>query len=163
MKYFDNCKTLDELKKEYRRLTFANHPDRGGDTATMAAINSEYDAVFPRLKAQHNASADDYHKTTEAPEEFRNICEILLHMDGLTIELCGSWLWISGETMKHKDGLKAAGCKWASKKKMWSWHHEEDGRSWYRGKKSIGEIRIKYGSEIIGSTGEARQYIGATA
>ena len=30
MKYFTNCKTLDELKAEYRRLAMANHPDRGG-------------------------------------------------------------------------------------------------------------------------------------
>ena len=35
MKYFTNCKTLDELKAEYRRLAMANHPDRGGDMETM--------------------------------------------------------------------------------------------------------------------------------
>ena len=33
--YFNHCHTLDELKKEYRRLTMKHHPDRGGDTATM--------------------------------------------------------------------------------------------------------------------------------
>ena len=41
MKYFANCKTLDELKKEFRRLCMIHHPDRGGDTATMAAINAD--------------------------------------------------------------------------------------------------------------------------
>lgn len=163
MKYFTNCRTLEELKKEYRRLTFLHHPDRGGDTATMAAINSEYDEVFPRLKDQHNAAADEYHKTTEAPEEFRNICEVLLHMDGLTIELCGSWLWISGDTKTHKDGLKAAGCKWASKKLMWYWHHEEDGARHSRGKRTMEQIRQKYGSEIITGTAAASNRIGATA
>ena len=29
--YFESCKTLDDLKKEYRRLAMMNHPDRGGD------------------------------------------------------------------------------------------------------------------------------------
>ena len=46
MKYFTNCTTLDELKKEFRRLCMKHHPDRGGDTATMAAINAEYEALF---------------------------------------------------------------------------------------------------------------------
>lgn len=43
MKYFTNCTTLEDLKKEYRRLTMLHHPDRGGDTATMQAINAEHD------------------------------------------------------------------------------------------------------------------------
>ena len=46
MKYFTTCTTLDELKKEYRRLAMANHPDRGGDEATMKAINAEYASRF---------------------------------------------------------------------------------------------------------------------
>ena len=37
MKYFTNVKTLDELKKEYRRLLMLHHPDRGGDTGTKKA------------------------------------------------------------------------------------------------------------------------------
>ena len=44
MTYFTNIHTLDELKREYRRLAFANHPDRGGDVETMKAINAEYEA-----------------------------------------------------------------------------------------------------------------------
>ena len=27
MKYFTNCTTLDELKKEFRRLCMTHHPD----------------------------------------------------------------------------------------------------------------------------------------
>ena len=57
MKYFTTCTTLDELKKEYRRLAMANHPDRGGDETTMKAINAEYDAVFPTFKLAYNRTA----------------------------------------------------------------------------------------------------------
>ena len=57
MKYYTTCTTLDELKKEYRRLAMANHPDRGGDEATMKAINAEYDAVFPAFKLAYNRTA----------------------------------------------------------------------------------------------------------
>lgn len=58
MKYFTICKTLDELKKEYRRLAMIHHPDVGGDTATMQAINAEYDAVFPAEELAHNRTAE---------------------------------------------------------------------------------------------------------
>ena len=116
--YFKNIKTLDELKAAYRRLVMQHHPDRGGDTATMQQINAEYDELHEVLKNKHNATADEAHQTTEAPEEFRQIIELLLKLQGLTVELCGSWLWISGDTLQHKDKLRAAGCRWSANKKM---------------------------------------------
>lgn len=158
MTYFANCRTLDELKKEYRRLVMLHHPDRGGDTATIQAINAEHDAVFETLKRRHNADNDEFHQTTEAPEEFRNIILALLKLDGLTVELCGSWLWISGNTRPHKEALKAAGCRWSSSKKMWYWRHQEDGAHWSRGKKSMQQIRMKYGSEVFAGSNNSGAY-----
>lgn len=70
MKYFTNCTTLEALKKEYRRLCMLHHPDRGGDTATMAAINDEYDAVFPAFKLSYNRTAET--PTTETAQSTRN-------------------------------------------------------------------------------------------
>lgn len=162
MKYFQNCKTLDELKAEYRRLIKIHHPDRGGDTATMQAINNDYEARFEVLKKQHNDSHDAEHQTTETPREFIEILEKLLKLDGLDIELCGSWLWIGGDTYSHKDELKAAGCRWSNNKKLWYWRHAEDGAHWSRGKKSIQQIRAKYGSQhITGASHETREQIEA--
>lgn len=64
MKYFTNCRTLDELKKEYRRLATLNHPDRGGDEETMKTINNEYDAVFPAFRLAYNQTAETPTKET---------------------------------------------------------------------------------------------------
>ena len=165
MKYFTNINTLDELKADYRRLSMKHHPDRGGDTATMQEINAEHDELFERLKKQHNASADEFHQTTETPEEFREIIELLLKLEGLTVELCGSWLWIGGDTRQHKETLKAAGCRWSNNKKLWYWHHAEEGRKWRRGKATMSDIRTKYGSQLFDAAGERTGYerIGATA
>lgn len=161
MKYFINVTTLDELKKQYRRLAMIHHPDVGGDPETMKAINNEHDVLFESLKKQHNdrAAADETGKTyatTETAEEFRDIVEKLLRMDGLEVELCGSWLWIGGDTRKHKDELKSAGCRWSSNKKLWYWHHAEEGRRWHKGSATMNQIRNKYGSQTFRSNGSAR-------
>lgn len=70
MKYFAACTTLEALKKEYRRLCMVHHPDRGGDAATMAAINNEYDAVFPAFKLAYNKAAAT--PTTETAQSTRS-------------------------------------------------------------------------------------------
>lgn len=154
MKYFTNCTTLDELKKEYRRLSMIHHPDLGGDTATMQEINAQYEEAFKILKNQHNAKADENRKTTEAPEEFINIINALLKFPGIIVELCGSWLWISGDTRPVKEELKAAGCRWSNNKKMWYWHHKEEGAKWRKGNSTMTDIRNKYGSQVYRTTAE---------
>lgn len=163
MTYFINIKTLDELKAEYRRLAIKHHPDKGGDLETMKAINAEHDELFEVLKKQHNASADEYHQTTETAEEFRDILKVLMNLDGLEVELCGSWLWISGNTREHKDALKTAGCGWSSNKKMWYWRHPENAGRYHKSKSTMSDIRTKYGSQVFTAGGERGGYatIGA--
>ena len=165
MKYFTQCKNLEELKKEFRRLAMIHHPDRGGDVETMKIINLEYEQKHEELKHAWNSTHGEDQQCTEAPEEFREILEKLLKLDGLEIELCGCWLWIGGNTREHKEELKAAGCRWSNNKKMWYWHHVEEGSKWHRGKRTMSEIRTKYGSQVFTADGETTGYtrIGATA
>jgi DnaJ-class molecular chaperone len=42
MIYFKDCTTIEEVKAHYKKLAKQYHPDMGGDTATMQAINREY-------------------------------------------------------------------------------------------------------------------------
>lgn len=149
--WFDSCETLNDLKARYRALALKYHPDRpNGDLRTMQAINAEHDEAFERLKRDNNAKAAEHvegvHYTTEKPEEFREILDVLLGLHGLEVELCGSWLWIGGETRENKNALKAAGCRWSRKKGMWYWHHAENGSRFSRGRYSMDQIRDRYGS-----------------
>lgn len=162
--YFDHCKDLNELKAAYKSLALKHHPDAGGDVRTMQEINAEYDSVFSRLKDAQNRQAQrpdsKTRTTTETPQEFRAIVEALLRIDGIEVELCGAWLWVSGDTYDHREELKAAGCMFSRSKKRWYWRHEEDGARWSRGKKTMSDIRAKYGSEWLK---EAKQREALTA
>lgn len=148
---FDTCKTLDDLKRAYKAAAMQHHPDVGGNTAAMQEINAAYTRCFEALKSRHNAAAaadttGKAHATSESAGDFVAIIDALLRLDGLEIELCGRWLWIGGNTREHKEALKAAGCRWSSTKKLWSWHFAEDG-VYHRGKsKGMDAIRSKYGS-----------------
>jgi len=57
MKYFKECRTLDEVKAMYKQLAKQYHPDLGGDTETMQAINSEYAFACAKVLKGENLSS----------------------------------------------------------------------------------------------------------
>lgn len=148
--YFDNCKDLNELKAVYKKLAFKYHPDCGGDGETMAAINAEYDEVVARFKRDGGEPVQEGASVDDLDDGFKAVLQKLLQIDGIEIELCGAWLWISGETKPHRKELKDAGCRWAPKKARWYWRPEE-ARVYSRGKsiKDMSYIRKVYGSTRI--------------
>lgn len=70
-KYFKNVNNLEDLKKQFKSLLKANHPDNGGDAETMKEINCEYDALFPIWKNRHNAEQPQ-NQTTETADSTRS-------------------------------------------------------------------------------------------
>lgn len=158
LKWFATCKTAEDCKTEYRKLAMKHHPDRGGDTKTMQAINVEFETAWELFKNIHKSTRPDGPETYTAAEptketaaDFIEILNQLFKLDGLTIELCGRWLWIGGNTMQNKDALKKIGCKWSKNKQKWSWHFPEDAAMTYKGKKawSMDRIRMQFGSDEI--------------
>ena len=152
MKWFTNPRTLEELKKQYRSLALKHHPDRGGRTQDMQEINNEYEAPFARLKNVHqNAQGEVYTQQaepTERPEEFIDIIEHLIHMDGIYVEVCGSWLWVTGNTRPHKDELKALSFHWSAAKSAW-YFHRDGYRKRSKRKLTLDDIRAYYGSAAV--------------
>jgi len=70
MKYFIECKTLDELKKEYRRLAMIHHPDVGGTVEAMQAINAEFEALFPVFRMAQDKATQT--RSSETAAEYRS-------------------------------------------------------------------------------------------
>lgn len=165
MRYFDNCQTLEDVKQLYKKLARELHPDCNRDrdtTAEFQDMQKQYDEAWKRCEHIHkNASGETYTKeTTETSEAYAAIIEALLHMPGLVIELCGTWLWVTGNTKEHKDSLKALGFKYASNKKAW-YYHEGEYHRYGKSNKSMNDIREMYGSETYATRTEEREKLPA--
>lgn len=143
--FFDTCKNLDDLKTEYKRLCKIHHPDLGGDLRTMQEINAEYDRLVPVFETDAK-KADD-------AVALREVLESLVVLQGITVELCGCWIWVTGKTFAIKDQLKGLGLFFSSKKTAWYWRPADEG---YKRKRtlSLEQIRSKYGSQVFGSKSE---------
>lgn len=163
MKFFKDCKTLDALKAEYRRLAKVHHPDVGGDLETMQRINAQYDEAVEAIKA-NTFHADHKRAQREAPAMWRAAVNAVINVPGITIELCGSWVWVTGDTYQHRSIFKAAGYYWSKNKAAWYWHAPED-ISMNRRRMTLDEIRAFHGSTLIAQTGSAsdRERLEATA
>lgn len=70
--YFNNVKSLEDLKKQFKQLAMKHHPDRGGDAETMKAINNEYDRLFPIWKAKDKVNNSETSESTRSEFYTRN-------------------------------------------------------------------------------------------
>jgi len=150
--YFNHLHTVEDIKREYRRLAWLHHPDRdGGDTATMQRINAEYEMALKRCDGQTSQGSDGkdhtYHYDQKKERDLIDkINELLsLKLEDINIWLVGTWLWIDGDTKPHREALKAAKCRWHRKRQKWYWHSGKwQGR---RSKKGFSHLAAKYGLE----------------
>lgn len=159
MTYFKNVDTLESLRKQYKELLKRFHPDNpNGSTAACQEINSEYDKLFKLLKDKHESkqtSADgakenytNMHYDFAEDKAIREMLQKIIHLSDIVIELCGSWIWISGNTYQHRKELKEIGFMYASKKKQWYWHSETFKKK-SRTTLSMDDIRNYYGSTEV--------------
>lgn len=160
IEFFESVATLVDLKKQYKVLAFKHHPDRGGNTAIMQKINSEYD--FLMRKIINETDSDSYNEKstwhnkeehTEAELKVKAAFDKIVNLEGLIIEYIGTWLWVYGDTKQHKEALKEAGLKWNRKVEKWIFVGSP---SRGRGNMSMEEIRARHGSEIIKGKSRAK-------
>ena len=150
--------TFEMIKSAYRRACKHYHPDRNpAGLEMMKIVNAAYSALTDYVPSE---AQPDLSEELNLGEEMNNALNAIINL-GLTIEICGSWIWVSGDTRPHKEILKEAGFKWAPKKMMWHWR-PEDYKSHSRGKYSMDEVREKHGSVSIRSK-EYNRLSGAAA
>ena len=156
MKWFKDINDLNELRKLYKKLVIKYHPDNNGDEEIIKSINVEYDILFKKFKSGYENS-ESYKNTTEKQRQsydsvkdrmLREMIVKLCRFPDLIIEICGVWIWVSGNTKAYKEELKALGLHYASGKKCWYIHYDDFVKY---GKKSatMSYIRNRYGSVVV--------------
>ena len=148
LKYFVNIETIEELKKKYKELAKKFHPDLGGNKEEFQSMNNEYDKLFKELKSNKKTNKAN----TKDDDKFKNIINELIKYNELTIEIIGSWLWISGNTYPLRDMIKNLGLLWSKGRKKWYYTADTiDGANKYYKKKTYDELKNSYGYTKIKS------------
>ena len=152
--YFEGVSTLEELKTMYHTFVKMYHPDLNKEDTTkiMAEINKQYDATFKEVSNKHlkfdrqtNKYTTYTYDTGEVVNDFKDVINKVIHFKDCTIELIGSWLWVSGETKNHLEELKNLNFKFSGNKKAWSYHFG-DYKKRSKTRYSIQDLRNKYGN-----------------
>jgi curved DNA-binding protein CbpA len=138
--------TSEITKQAYRRAAQKYHHDRNpAGLEMMQLVNAAYET----LKDFSGRIESNEHETvnTHYGEEINEALNAIMGLN-LEIEICGSWVWVSGNTKPHKEKLKEADFKWSSKKIRWYFrpadYKPRPHQAW-----SMEKIKEVYGSKIV--------------
>ncbi|MGH0004723.1 DnaJ domain-containing protein [Pseudovibrio ascidiaceicola] len=150
--------TQEEIKAAYKGAAKKYHPDlnsAGGEM--MKLVNAAYDVLREATSTETSEQADANYGA-----DLYAAINAIIDLDGLEVEICGSWVWVGGNTKEHKEALKQAGFKYAKKKQKWN-YRPSGWKSRSRGTYSMDDIRQAHGS-VRPSRPARRDYaLGAAA
>ncbi|NQV82384.1 MAG: DnaJ domain-containing protein [Rhodospirillales bacterium] len=126
-------------KAAYRAAALKYHPDiNAAGEEMMKLINEAFEVL-------ENFTGDVKEQDVSYGAAVNDALNAIIRLAGLDIEICGAWIWVTGDTRTHKEALKSAGYRWASKKLSWYFRPAQY-RSRSRGKYTMDDIRTTYGS-----------------
>ena len=150
IRFFKTVNSPEELRKMYLRLMMIHHPDVGGDDETAKIIVAEYEFLRSHLDFSSEGKQEKTREQTIIDDDkIREVIDKIIHMEGINIEIVGSWVWVDGNTFQWKESLKQNGFRWSRKRKKWHYTPYSKGGKYYRGNKSFDRIRAEYGSEKV--------------
>jgi hypothetical protein len=140
----DSCETA------YRRAAMKFHPDRsGGSVEMMQAVNQAIEAIR-KWYTEGGDDLRDHDKPSGYGDLLAAAIAAVVELEGIAIEICGSWVWITGDTRPHKAAFREAGYMWGAKKAAW-YFRPAGFKSRGRGKWTLDEIRDYHGSQSVPS------------
>lgn len=162
-RFFHGINTLEELKKAYRKMALIHHPDRGGNEKDFIALKDEFDRLFKVYEKKESQRTYTDRKTGEQKEytkkaasaedleQFKSIIDAVIFMDGVEVEILGTWVWLTGNTKQHKEKLKELNFKWSKPKNAWYWHEGEYKKS-YGKVFTMEELREMHNAKTVKKT-----------
>lgn len=139
--------TEEVVKTAYRQACLKFHPDRNlAGNEMMILINEAKESLKAVTYPFEYKNEDGYNYGEEINEALNKI----MNLEGLKIEVCGAWVWVSGSTKDQWILLKEAGFKFSPPKKMGYFRPEyAKTRRFKKDGLSMEEIRSKYGADNI--------------
>jgi hypothetical protein len=183
--WFIGAESHEEIRKRYHSLALRYHPDasplaslqeKQDLTAKMAEINLEYEWMcknFLSTKQTNQKTKEDFWYTEaqqstwwQRDKEFAEAIDRIIRIKNVHIEICGTFIYLTGDTKPHAEYL---GGKWVydpqKQKKVkisgagfeykpnkspdcW-WWHPADWRPTSKKEWSMSQIRSTFGSEEV--------------
>lgn len=137
------------LKKSYREAAMKYHPDRNPDgLELMKLVNAAYEFLKDNL-GKWSVGPDEYKDSGPSIDEiFADILAKIRHLPDIKIEVCGVWLWVTGNTKPYKSYFKSCDMYFSPKKCAWYWK-PKSWRPMSKRKMSLEEIRQVFGSQEV--------------
>lgn len=111
--------TAQDLRSAYLQACKQYHPDvNPNGLELMKLINLAYEFL-----TKHTGKWS-YKSANSKPSIIDDISEIfdkIKRFNGIEAEVCGIFLWLSGETWRYKKQLKECGFRWSHNKFAWYW------------------------------------------
>lgn len=144
---------IEDCKEQYRELAMKHHPDRGGTFEAMCKVNEEWDWLSKHNYNIHRGMDGQIYtdERQDIPDEvtskYAALINALIRLDGVGIEICGSFIWLSGDTYRWRGPIKALGFKYSRNKKMW--YMAPSKRRGRNNNWSMDRIRMAHGSYTV--------------
>jgi hypothetical protein len=138
---FFGCYSVGEIQLRYDELSkvFVDHDE------ILKVLRSEYSTLMnvisePTVAFEAKEQVSISEKIKELQDNIR--------LEGLQIEICGTWLWVTGKTFQVKESLKELGFRYSSDKLSW-YYRQSDYRSGNQKPVPLEMIREKYGTNVV--------------
>lgn len=134
---FFGCTSADEVQLRFDELSkvFINQNEM------LKSINAEYSTLMNVLAT--TKSEEPVKERATVSEKIKELQE-KVNPEGLHLEICGTWLWVTGKTFPVKDALKELGFRYSANKLSW-YYRQDDHRSSNQAPVPLEMIREKYG------------------
>ncbi|MHA4875134.1 hypothetical protein, partial [Enterococcus faecium] len=77
----------------------------------MKAVNAAFEVLMNNVDNINKFQSEKAEERYNYGEELEKVLTALSAMAGIVFEVVGNWVWITGDTINHKDALKEVGCK----------------------------------------------------